>query len=125
MNAEMVYRLDTSFSLLEGELLDRRQEEMTRLVLTLERLTAEIMQTSGDLTIRKGKLGGTSATNDPECIALQAKLDQLEVREKQLEELYARQSTEVDFLRGRVRELLEPAGATSKAKAKRRSSSAA
>ncbi len=35
MNAEMVYRLDNSFSLIEGELLDRRQEEMARLVLEI------------------------------------------------------------------------------------------
>ena len=119
MNAEMVYRLDNSFSLLEGELLDRRQEEMARLVLSLERVTAELIHTEAALTIRKGKLAGANAASDPECLELQANLDQLRARETQLEELYARQANEVDFLRGRVRELLEPSRKTEKAKPKR------
>ncbi len=60
------------------------------------------------MIIRKGKLDGADASKDPESIQLQAQADRINARLAQLEELYSRYGQEVDFLTGRVRELMGP-----------------
>lgn len=105
----IVQRLEDSFPMLEEELLDRRQAERARLVLEISRLTEESVRADREVIIRKGKLGGADAKKDPESIQLQAQADRINARLEQMEELYARYDQEVEFLEGRVRELMGPA----------------
>ena len=105
----IVQRLEDSFPVLEEELLDRRQAEMARLVLEIYRLTEESARADRDVIIRKGKLRGADAKSDPESIQLQAHADKINARLEQIEEIYARYQQEVEFLQGRVRDLMGPA----------------